>query len=70
MASFLTLPRLSAVLEETPPASPVELDVSDLKAVDHTTAELIRDWYNRRKTLGAPVAITGGAGRLPALNLG
>ena len=69
VASFLTLPRLSAALEETPPASPVELDVSRLKAVDHTSAELIRDWYKRRVTMGLPVAIKGEGGRLPALDL-
>lgn len=69
VASFLTLPKLSAALEETPPASPVELDVSQLKAVDHTSAELICDWAKRRLSLGASVDVTGEAGRLPALNL-
>jgi MFS superfamily sulfate permease-like transporter len=70
VASFLTLPKLSAALEETPPASPVELDVSRLKAVDHTSAELIRDWVKRRVSLGTPVEITGRSDRLPALNFG
>ena len=67
VASFFSLPKLSAVLEKVPPASPVKLDLSDLKAIDHTSAEMVRDWYRRRKTAGAPVSITGASGKLSAL---
>jgi MFS superfamily sulfate permease-like transporter len=68
VASFLTLPKLSAVLEEAPPAAPVQLDVSKLEAIDHTTAEMVRDWYRRRKSAGVGVSITGAGDRLPALS--
>jgi MFS superfamily sulfate permease-like transporter len=67
VASFLSLPRLSEILERTPPASPVQLDVSRLKGIDHTTAEMIRDWYRRRTSAGVAVSVTGSGDHLPAL---
>jgi MFS superfamily sulfate permease-like transporter len=67
VASFLTLPRLSAALDAVPAHAPVRLDLSALKAVDHTSAELIRDWHHRRQTQGAAPQVTGGSGRLAAL---
>lgn len=67
VASFLSLPKLSAALDRSPPAAPVQLDVSRLQAVDHTSAELIRDWCKRRKTIGAPVSILGSSERLTIL---
>jgi MFS superfamily sulfate permease-like transporter len=59
VASFLTLPKLSAALDQAPPAAPVELDVSELDAIDHTSAEMIRDWYSRRKQAGAATTVNG-----------
>lgn len=67
VASFLTLPKLSAALEDAPPSSAVELDVSRLVGIDHTSAEMVRDWYRRRKSAGAAVSITGANGSLPGL---
>jgi MFS superfamily sulfate permease-like transporter len=60
VASFLTLPKLSAALERAPAASPVALDMRALAAIDHTTAEMVRDWLNRRKRAGAATELQGG----------
>lgn len=67
VASFLTLPKLSAALEAAPASAPVTLDLSALEAVDHTSAEMIRDWSQRRRMLGAAALITGHGGRLAKL---
>ncbi|GAO39195.1 putative sulfate transporter [Sphingomonas changbaiensis NBRC 104936] len=67
VASFLTLPKLSAALEAAPASAPVTLDLSALEAVDHTSAEMIRDWFQRRKLLGVEAQVTGHDGRLKAL---
>lgn len=66
-ATFVTLPKLSATLDRVPPSAPVRLDVSDLKAVDHTSAELLRDWFQRRKASGNPVELFGGRGKIAAM---
>ena len=63
-ATFLTLPKLSAALDEVPPASPVRLDVRNLHNVDHTSAELLRDWLARRKAMGGAVTMNGEVERL------
>lgn len=67
VASFLSLPKLSEVLERLPHSAPVQLDLTKLKAIDHTTAEMIRDWSRRRTSAGVRVSITGGGTHLPAL---
>lgn len=66
-ATFLTLPKLSATLDRVPSESQVRLDVSKLDAVDHTTAEMLRDWFQRRKASGNPVELTGQSGRIATL---
>ena len=58
-ATMLTLPRLTSAIEEVPAGQPVRLDLSRLGAVDHTAAEMLRDWIARRRKGGAPVAMTG-----------
>jgi MFS superfamily sulfate permease-like transporter len=66
-ATFVTLPRLSALLDRVPNDASVRLDVSKLDAVDHTTAELLRDWFLRRKQSGYPVELRGQRGRIATL---
>lgn len=63
-ATFLTLPKLSAALDQVPAASPVRLDVRNLHNVDHTSAELLRDWLARRKAMGGQVTMDGHVARL------
>ncbi|UIJ45010.1 SulP family inorganic anion transporter [Sphingomonas cannabina] len=58
-ASFLAVPKLTSTLDAVPQGRPVRFDVSDLAAVDHTSAEIIREWVNRRRAAGAPVHLTG-----------
>jgi MFS superfamily sulfate permease-like transporter len=66
-ATFVTLPKLSDALDQAPPAEPVRLDVSKLKAMDHTAGELLRDWLDRRKASGSPVQVDGANGKLADL---
>ena len=66
-ATFVTLPRLSAALDALPAGRAVRLDVSRLAGVDHTTAELLREWFHRRRSGGADVALDGASPRIAAL---
>ncbi|HVJ03751.1 MAG TPA: SulP family inorganic anion transporter [Sphingomonas sp.] len=65
-ATFITLPRLSDSLDAVPPSAPVRLDVSRLAAVDHTCAELLKDWLARRRAAGSTVELEGASGKLAA----
>lgn len=58
-ATFVSLPKLSDTLDRVPAGRPVRLDVSRLAAIDHTSAELLRDWFQRRRASGAPVEMLG-----------
>jgi len=58
-ASFLAVPKLTTTLDALPAGRAVRFDVSDLAAVDHTCAEIIREWVARRRAGGEPVHIAG-----------
>lgn len=66
-ATFLTLPKLSDRLESVPGGRSVLLDVSRLDAVDHSCAELLKDWLQRRRAGGTPVELQGAGGKTAVL---
>ncbi len=66
-ATFLTLPRLSAKLEALPTAGLIILNVERLGHIDHTSAEMLREWVERRRGAGAPVEFFGATGRMRQL---
>ncbi|CAO4166396.1 SulP family inorganic anion transporter [Methylorubrum populi] len=59
-ATFLQLPHLNEALERTPEGTPVRLAAENLRHVDHTCLEMLREWATRRAKSGARVEITGG----------
>ena len=63
-ATFLTLPKLSAKLESLPVGRLVILNVERLSHIDHTCAEMLREWVDRRRGAGAQVELFGATGRL------
>jgi len=66
-ATFVQLPRLSDVLDKAPADKPLTIDVRNLAAVDHSCAELFREWLARRRASGASVTLLGADGRLARL---
>ncbi len=66
-ATFLTLPKLSAALEALPTAGLVILNVERLSHIDHTCAEMVREWVERRRGMGGPVELFGATGNMRQL---
>ncbi|WP_404333623.1 SulP family inorganic anion transporter [Sphingomonas sp. MMS12-HWE2-04] len=66
-ATFVTLPKLSDTLNSVPGGAPVRLDLSKVSAFDHTCAELLKDWLQRRRAGGGHVELYGASGRIAAL---
>jgi MFS superfamily sulfate permease-like transporter len=66
-ATFVQLPRLSDALDKAPADKPLTIDVRNLAAVDHSCAELFREWLARRRASGASVTLLGADGRLARL---
>jgi MFS superfamily sulfate permease-like transporter len=58
-ATFLTLTRLTAVLEALPDSRMVKLDLGALRGMDHTTAQMLNEWVARRRKHGAAVEVAG-----------
>ncbi len=58
-ATFIGLSRLTNVLERVPHGRAVRLDLRRVKGIDHTTAELIREWLARRRGAGHSVDVVG-----------
>jgi len=54
-ATFLTLPKLLKVLEAIPGHRKVSLDLRQVPAIDHSSAEMLGEWIQRRRSGGAQV---------------
>ncbi|HKR92372.1 SulP family inorganic anion transporter [Novosphingobium sp.] len=66
-ATFLGLARLNAVLEKQPADRSVHLDLVNVRAIDHTTAETLSEWLLRRRQSGRSDRVTGPDAILRAL---
>lgn len=58
-ATFLTLTKLTSVLEALPDSRAVKLDLGALRGMDHTTAQMLTEWLTRRRKHGAAVEVAG-----------
>ena len=58
-ATFVGLVRLNAVLEKQAADRPVHLDLGNVRAMDHTTAETLSEWLVRRRQAGRQDRVTG-----------
>uniref|UniRef100_UPI003B3A82AD SulP family inorganic anion transporter n=1 Tax=Sphingomonas sp. TaxID=28214 RepID=UPI003B3A82AD len=58
-ATFVTLPKLNRALDGVPADRPFRLDLARLEAIDHTCAEMLRDWLQRRRAKGGAVELQG-----------
>jgi len=67
VASFVSLPKLSSALDALPTEKHVRMDVAGLHSIDHTCAELLAEWWQRRRARGASIEIRGAQGRLATM---
>lgn len=66
-ATFVTLPKLNSALDAVPGDKPVHLAFEKVPAIDHTSAETLRDWVQRRRARGLKVHLTGDPDQLRKL---
>ncbi len=66
-ATFVSLSKLTDVLEGLPAGRPVHLDLHALKGIDHTSAERVREWAALRKGAGHAVQFSGPAPLIASL---
>lgn len=65
-ATFLTIPKLSAKLDTVEPKGHFVLNIHALHHVDHSCAEMIREWMDRMHRAGAKVEVRGETRHLKA----
>lgn len=58
-ATFVSLTGLVQKLERIPHGSAVHLDLNKLRGIDHTSAEMVREWVARRLGGGQKVTLDG-----------
>ncbi|MGE4432358.1 MAG: SulP family inorganic anion transporter [Sphingobium sp.] len=58
-ATFVSLTRLTERLESIPTGKTVHLDLHKVKGIDHTTAEMVREWLARHRLGGGQVDLAG-----------
>ena len=66
-ATFVTLPKLTRALDAVPAGKNLTLHVGRLSAIDHTSAEMLNDWLQRRRAAGMRIDLAGEKGRLRGL---
>jgi MFS superfamily sulfate permease-like transporter len=66
-ATFVQLPKLENTLGAIPRDRAVTIDCGQLSGLDHSCAELLRDWVERRKKHGSPTVLLGDEERLRRL---
>lgn len=66
-ATLLSLPRLIERLEALPGGQSVRLDLSRCEAFDHTSAEVLKDWLQRRRAGGDAVDVRGASAKVAEL---
>jgi len=60
-ATFLTIPKLLKALEAIPGHRKVHLDLRKVPAIDHSAAEMLAEWIQRRRSGGTQVNLDGEA---------
>lgn len=58
-ATFLSLPRLTKILDNLPTGRDIRMHLAGLAQVDHTCAEVLTDWIQRRRKAGMQVELVG-----------
>jgi MFS superfamily sulfate permease-like transporter len=58
-ATFVSLPRLSKILDGLPIGGFIRLNVAGLAQVDHTCAEVLADWIQRQRRAGTQLELAG-----------
>ncbi|MFT3965485.1 MAG: SulP family inorganic anion transporter [Sphingobium sp.] len=58
-ATFVSLTKLTGVLESIPHGKQVHIDLHRLQGIDHTSAEMVKEWLARRHVAGKPVQLSG-----------
>ena len=67
-ATFVTLPKLSKALDALPEDKPAKIDFARVPAVDHTVAEMLSDWLQRKRRGGMSIELAGAPGALRHLD--
>ena len=59
-ATFVSLPRLTRVLDGLPGGARIRFNVAQLGQLDHTCAEVLVDWIQRMRKAGTQFELVGG----------
>lgn len=63
-ATFMSLPRLSKILDGLPMGGLIRLNVTGLAQVDHTCTEVLADWMQRQRRAGTQLELAGATERM------
>lgn len=57
VATFVSLPRLAATLETTPPYADIHVDATSLRHIDHACLNLLQSWQVQHEATHGRVAV-------------
>lgn len=66
-ATFVSVPRLNQALDGLPEGKALTIELHDVPAIDHSCAELLRDWLQRQRGRGLDIELLGSPRQLRRL---
>jgi MFS superfamily sulfate permease-like transporter len=66
-ATFITMPKLNKALDAVPEGRPLTIELGSVPAIDHSCAELLREWLQRQRKRGVDVELRGSPAQLSQL---
>jgi MFS superfamily sulfate permease-like transporter len=66
-ATFISLPKLNKALDALPEGKPLTLELNNVPTIDHSCAEMLREWLERQRKRGFDIELLGSPSQLKRL---
>jgi MFS superfamily sulfate permease-like transporter len=68
-ATFISLPKLNQALDNLPEGKPLTIELGGVPSIDHSCAEMLREWLDRQRKRGFDIELLGSASQLKRLTV-
>jgi MFS superfamily sulfate permease-like transporter len=66
-ATFISLPKLNKALDNLPEGKPLTIELNNVPTIDHSCAEMLREWLERQRKRGFDIQLLGSPSQLKRL---
>lgn len=66
-ATFISLPKLNKALDDLPEGKPITIELNNVPSIDHSCAEMLREWLERQRKRGFDIELLASPSQLKRL---